>query len=97
VYLPVKLTKVITYAAFTHAGLTARYWTKSLHKTIFVLVTRYIVMKRIKSPLKIAGLKFEFKNLEIRFHKRFVPGCQNLEVFTRYYLKFCQKSGFVCL
>jgi len=27
-------------------------------------------MKRIESLLKIAGLKFEFQNLEIRFHKR---------------------------
>jgi len=27
-------------------------------------------MKRIESLLKIAGMKFEFQNLEIRFHKR---------------------------
>jgi len=27
-------------------------------------------MKRIESLLKIAGIKFEFKNLEIHFHKR---------------------------
>jgi len=27
-------------------------------------------MKRIESLIKIAGIKFEFKNLEIRFHKR---------------------------
>jgi len=27
-------------------------------------------MKRLESLLKIAGMKFEFKNLEIRFHKR---------------------------
>jgi len=27
-------------------------------------------MKRIESPIKIAGMKFEFSNLEIRFHKR---------------------------
>jgi len=27
-------------------------------------------MKRIESLLKNAGIKFEFKNLEIRFHKR---------------------------
>jgi len=27
-------------------------------------------MKRIESLLKIAGMKFKFYNLEIRFHKR---------------------------
>jgi len=27
-------------------------------------------MKRIESLLKIAGIKFKFQNLEIRFHKR---------------------------
>jgi len=27
-------------------------------------------MKRIESLLKIVGMKFEFQNLEIRFHKR---------------------------
>jgi len=27
-------------------------------------------MKRIESLLKIAGIKFEFQNLEIRFHRR---------------------------
>jgi len=27
-------------------------------------------MKRIESLLKIAGMKFEFENLEISFHKR---------------------------
>jgi len=27
-------------------------------------------MKRIKNLLKTAGVKFEFKNMEIRFHKR---------------------------
>jgi len=27
-------------------------------------------MKRIESLLKIVGMKFEFQNLKIRFHKR---------------------------
>jgi len=27
-------------------------------------------IKRIESLIKIAGIKFEFKNFEIRFHKR---------------------------
>jgi len=36
-------------------------------------------MKRIESLLKIADIKFEFSNLEIRFHKMLgcVPGLQN--------------------
>jgi len=35
--------------------------------------SRYIYIvrgKRIESLPKISGMKFEFKNLEIRFHKR---------------------------
>jgi len=31
---------------------------------------QYGFMKRIESLLKIAGKKFEFQNLKIRFHKR---------------------------
>jgi len=61
--------------------MTTRYQTKNLHKSIFVLSRSRDIqfMKRIESLLKIAGLKFEFKNLKIRFHKRpgIVPGRQN--------------------
>jgi len=72
----------LTYAAFTHAGFTTRYRTKNLYKNISVLSRSRDIqfVKRIESLLKIAGLKFEFYNLEIRFHKRqpgFVPGSQN--------------------
>jgi len=60
------------HAAFTHAGLTTRYRTKSLYKSTFVLSRSRDIqfMKRIKCLLKIAVVKFKFENLEIRFHKR---------------------------
>jgi len=60
-----------TYAVFTHAGLTTSYRTKSLYKNNFVLSgSRNIsFMKKIGSLLKIAVMKFEFYNLETRFHK----------------------------
>jgi len=64
----------MTNSAFTHAGVITRYRTKSLYKSIFVLSkSRDIsLMKRIESLLKIAGMKFEFLNLKISFHKRLV-------------------------
>jgi len=51
-----------TYAAFTHAGLTTSYRTKSLYKGIFALSksSDIIAYKRIASLLKIASMKFEF-------------------------------------
>jgi len=45
-------------AAFTHAGLTTRYRTENLYKSISCC------------QLKIASMKIEFQNLKIRFHKR---------------------------
>jgi len=36
-------------------------------------------MKRIESLLKIAGIKSEFQNLEIRFHKRQVSVVKTLK------------------
>jgi len=46
--------------------------TKSLYNTIFVLSRSRNIefMKSIESLLEIAGIKFEFQNLKIRFHKR---------------------------
>jgi len=64
--------KVECNAAFSHAGLTTSYRTKSLYKNIFALSRsrNIVVMKRIKSLLKIAGMKSDFKSWEIRFYKR---------------------------
>jgi len=47
------------------------YRTESLYKGIFELSrSRNIqIMKRTESLLKIAGMKLEFSNLKIRFHK----------------------------
>jgi len=44
----------------THTGLTTRYReSKACIKVLFVVkITRYILMKRIESLLKIAGMKF---------------------------------------
>jgi len=49
------------YAAFTHAGLTTRYLTESLYKSIFVLSRSQDIkfMKGKESLLKIASMKFE--------------------------------------
>jgi len=57
--------------AFTHAGLTTRYRKDNLYKNIFVLLSSRNIwfVKRIERLLHIAGMKFEFSNLEIRFHK----------------------------
>jgi len=43
-----------------------------MYKSIFALSNSndIIFYKRIASLLKIAGMKFEFENLKIRFHKR---------------------------
>jgi len=35
-------------------------------------VTQYLIYDEVRKPAKIAGMKFEFKNLEIHFHKRHV-------------------------
>jgi len=53
---------ILPNAAFTHAGLTTRYRTKSLYKNIFMLQRSLDIklMKKIESQLKIAGIKFEF-------------------------------------
>jgi len=66
------VTILVTYAAFTHAGLTTRYRTKSLYKVFSCWQGHaiYRFIKRIESLINIAGIKFEFENLEIRFHKR---------------------------
>jgi len=69
----------MTYAAFTHAGLTTRYQTglttryqtESLQKSIFLLPNscNILFVKRLKSLLHSAGKKFELYNLEIHFHQ----------------------------
>jgi len=66
------MPSLVTNAAFTHVGLTTRYRTKSLYKSIFVLSRSRDIqfMKRIEYLLKIAVVKFKFENLEIRFYKR---------------------------
>jgi len=48
------------YAAFKHTGLTTRYRTKSLYKSIFVLSRSRDIyfMKRIKACLKLQAQKF---------------------------------------
>jgi len=63
---------VVSNATFTHAGLTTSYRTKSLYKSIFVLSGPRDIsfMKKLGSLLKIPVMKFEFYNLETRFHKR---------------------------
>jgi len=62
----------LSYATFTHAGLITSYRTKSLYKSIFVLSGPHDIsfMKKIGSLLKIPVMKFEYYNLETRFHKR---------------------------
>jgi len=59
------------YAAFTHADLTTKYRTQSLSKSIFLLPSSQNIscVKKIESLLHTAKKKFEFLNLESRFHK----------------------------
>jgi len=55
-----------------HAGLTTRYRKDSLHvKNIFLLPSsrNILFVKRIERLLHSASKKYEFVNLEIRFHK----------------------------
>jgi len=61
----------LAYAAFTHAGLITRYRNENLYKSIFVLSSSRNTwfVKRIESFLHTAHMKFEYSNLEIRFHK----------------------------
>jgi len=58
-------------AAFTHAGLTTRYQTKSLYKRIFVLSrsSSILFVKQIDSLLHTVSKKFKFEKLESLFHK----------------------------
>jgi len=54
------------------AGLTTRYRTENLYKSIFLSPRShnvlFVYVKRIESLLRSASKKFEFENLESRFH-----------------------------
>jgi len=54
--------RYVHYAAFTHAGLTNRYRTKSLCKSIFLLpsLSNILSVKIIKFLLHAGSKKFEF-------------------------------------
>jgi len=73
-------------AAFKYAGLTTRYRTKTLYKSMSVLLRRHdIIVYEDRKPAKIADMTFEFLHdvwililgKSILQTSGFVPGRQN--------------------